>query len=185
MFTVQYPILKSCNNNYSELVKNFSHPTSAVRKRPSSTLNGVLVGADDEWLEDDIGQALTEKRRQKKRTRSDLPSASSQNSLKQRRIGANSPNTSSHLSMETMEFDPNEAICSTQVDTSNMPSQTAANGPGSSTSFQQIQAQYLPKHSQLEAFQPTQLPSSSVGGTWCTVKITFFDLSLLLPIDSQ
>ncbi|VUZ39135.1 unnamed protein product, partial [Hymenolepis diminuta] len=92
------------------------HPTSTVRKRPSSTLNGVLVGADDEWLEDDIGQALTEKRRRKKRTRSDLLSVSSQNSLKQRCIRTNSPNTSSHLSMESMEFDPNEVICSTQVD---------------------------------------------------------------------
>nr|CDS30702.1 tonsoku protein [Hymenolepis microstoma] len=154
------------------------HPTSSVIKRPSSVLNGVPVDADDEWLEDDIGQALAEKQLLKKRARSDLHPACSQNLSKLRRVGAYSADTSSHLSLDTMEFDPNEAICSTQVDALVMPSQTAADVPGPSTSFQQT-------NSHLEASQPTQLPSSSVGVTWCTVKVTFSDLSLLLPVDSQ
>lgn len=137
---------------------------------------------DDDWLEDDVG--LKARRRQKKRARSDLPTSShnffSSPKSRQSRGDSISINTSFRLP-ETVAFDPTEAFCSTQVE-SRVPPQSARN-PGPSTSSKTSVSQQYQQSS--GASQPTQLPSSPIGGIWCTIKVNFSDISLLLPVDSQ
>ncbi|KAM7535253.1 hypothetical protein Aperf_G00000100172 [Anoplocephala perfoliata] len=172
----------SAINDYRRAMKTIRGSGALYSSHPSTSKRlSIPADMDDDWLEDDVG--LGARRRQKKRARSDLPPSSHNlsSSPKPKHLGhdSNSANASFHLS-ECVEFDPSEAFCSTQVEAQMFPRPThiPESSPSSAiSSSQQCQPSGVS--------QPVETPGSSVAGVWCTIKVTFSDISLLLPVDSQ
>ncbi|CDI98134.1 tonsoku protein [Echinococcus multilocularis] len=159
---------------------------SSAARRP--TTSGAVANrkqlstspdSGDSWLEDD-GQGA--KRKQKKRKKIDLsspvPFHESPPRYRNSSTGFECPSASRPF--EPMEFDPSEAFSSTQVE-SCVPSQAPPTVVSSVSPAQIPPASPAPLPLQKELPQPSQ----TAGVVWCTVKVTFSDISLLLPIDSQ
>uniref|UniRef100_A0A5K3FCP5 ANK_REP_REGION domain-containing protein n=2 Tax=Mesocestoides corti TaxID=53468 RepID=A0A5K3FCP5_MESCO len=128
-------------------------------------LTGVPADDTASWLEDDLKCSRQKKKRSKKALYQPLR-YSPQPQFPYPR--------STHLP-DADAFDPAEALSSTQIQAhapSHVPQPSSAETPAAPA----IQASQ----------QPTvQLPTQTSGVTWCTVKVTFSDISLLLPVDSQ
>ncbi|KAL5108944.1 Tonsoku-like protein [Taenia crassiceps] len=145
----------------------------ASMKRSTTSLNGVLADSNGNWLEKDEQGA---KRKQKKREKLILPLPASFNeSLPRHRTSSTSFECpSAPCRFEPVEFNPSEAFSSTQVEPC-PPSQPRPPVVSSCLSTPPAPP------SQKESIQSSQM----TGVIWCTVKVTFSDISLLLPVDSQ
>ncbi|EUB60964.1 NF-kappa-B inhibitor-like protein 2 [Echinococcus granulosus] len=156
-------------------------------KRRPTTSGGVASrkllstspDSGDSWLEDD-GQGAKRKEKKKKKIDLSSPVPFHEPPPRYRNSSTSFECPSASRPFEPMEFDPSEAFSSTQVE-SCMPSQAPPTVVSSLSPAQIPPASPAPPSLQKELSQPSQ----TAGVVWCTVKVTFSDISLLLPIDSQ
>ncbi|KAL5967472.1 Tonsoku-like protein [Taenia solium] len=146
----------------------------ASRKRSSTLSSGVPIDLNDGWLEDDE-QGAKRKQKKRKNLNSPLPMPFNESPPRHRTSPASIECPSAPCPFEPVEFNPSEAFSSTQVE----PCASSQARPPMVSSHPLTPPALPPL--QKEPIQPSQ----KTGVIWCTVKVTFSDISLLLPVDSQ
>ncbi|BHF73815.1 hypothetical protein SprV_0401689900 [Sparganum proliferum] len=150
------------------------------RKRPSA----IPADNDDSWLEDDMGTRRTSGQPQRpKLPRNVSPETGEESPSRAVRVSQRPPretwtaisSPSHQQEQEHFEaavlFDPRELLSSTHME---LPALTQLNTSPVKSSLKPA-----------EVPPPASTSAPALDTKWCTIKVTFPDISLLLPVDTQ